>query len=929
MATVAITEYYKPLRAIITIRDKTNDPTFLYHNSFDPPEPSSGSPAIYYCDVDLAYGQSGTFTLRINDHEHQLDESKIGLGNKVWIQAGRDEDHLFNLFSGVCRSMKPIRAGYKLLGYEMSGFGTQIIFNERIVNYLRTALRNPTNPNQPFIEDPNMKAYKLFQVLMVNNDVIPLFYPAIKHTLHAGMFDTTSEIDPRVDTFIASLTEPYVEGSQVANNITEMAGGVWGVSPQAPGQPDKVFLRFPSTFHSGTIIKDKPDPLNPDEYINKNVAYLRSSPGFSWTDSMRKEDGFTNRIFSKTGADIATGSTSTNAENFTSMIGLEVAQQITINSTQIRDIAVTCSIAGKGETTPGGNIYNPRAVRFRVVNDDAGRPGSILETSLDFQLPLDTGETRSLFLQLPQAFQPRVLKPGDKAWLIMLQEGIVRWEDGAGPRGDCGTPQTDFCARWHHDGGNTGISAVRTVCDISASARGGAHRTPPADDLTSGWVINNAGPTYSHTFFDQFSHIIEASDQESIDHYGEVDSFIDFSFLTDENAMNQMLSSILQFAAKPRRIYEMSEVYIPFNSLIEPGSLVTIIDPMAGHTEQKQLTAEVQEVRYTFQADASGTNPVGINTCEVRLLGYVDFREQMVLAISEASIQSPITTGGSPPPEPPPPPPDPTLGELDTDGVKIIMPRNMTQGKFHKNMVGLPNLGASNWTSSTYFKHDCGNSNTADKQTSGSLTYWHMPARTGTFASTGETNYTCRPTWLSSNADTPAGVTGAKNRGYLANANDPKNLEITAILRVRNIEDNGEEATFKVRGDDHEDTNEKTLQMGCKFPYGSGDQAELWMFEKTHPSDRRADVTFVAPFNQNNYPKVSNNVWRGIKAIVYNINNNQGVHCEWWIDEDPLEGGGTPTGKFNNNWKKMAIYEEQGKSDTPTWGGPANTLRTD
>ena len=104
MAQVPIIEYFKPLRAVITIRDKRNDPTYLFHDSFHPPEPSSGSPAIYYCDVDLAYGQAGTFTLRINDQEHQLDDTKIGLGNKVWIQAGRDEDHLFNLFSGVCRT---------------------------------------------------------------------------------------------------------------------------------------------------------------------------------------------------------------------------------------------------------------------------------------------------------------------------------------------------------------------------------------------------------------------------------------------------------------------------------------------------------------------------------------------------------------------------------------------------------------------------------------------------------------------------------------------------------------------------------------------------------------------------------------------------------------------------------------------------------
>ena len=30
-----------------------------------------------------------------------------------------------------------------------------------------------------------------------------------------------------------------------------MAGAIWGVEPGAPNEPDKVFLRFPSTTHSG------------------------------------------------------------------------------------------------------------------------------------------------------------------------------------------------------------------------------------------------------------------------------------------------------------------------------------------------------------------------------------------------------------------------------------------------------------------------------------------------------------------------------------------------------------------------------------------------------------------------------------------------------------------------------------------------------
>ena len=216
---------------------------------------------------------------------------------------------------------------------------------------------------------------------------------------------------------------------------------------------------------------------------------------------------------------------------------------------------------------------------------------------------------------------------------------------------------------------------------------------PPANriQLVAG-LFNNAGPTYSHTFFDSFSHIIEASDQQSIDKYGEVDSFIDASFLTDENSMNQYLSSILQYSAKPRRIYEFAEVFIPYQKVIEPGSLVTVIDSISGHTQQRQLTAEVQEVRYEFAADASGSSPLGAHTCEVRLLGYVDYREQSVIAVSEQSLEVPIVIPppgtAPPPPPPPPPPPGPDPGVFtDTDGVKILYPLNNAQGKFHHNLL--------------------------------------------------------------------------------------------------------------------------------------------------------------------------------------------------------------------------------------------------
>jgi hypothetical protein len=265
-------------------------------------------------------------------------------------------------------------------------------------------------------------------------------------------------------------------------------------------------------------------------------------------------------------------------------------------------------------------------------------------------------------------------------------------------------------------------------------------------------------------------------------------------------------------------------------------------------------------------------------------------------------------------------------GYTDTDGMRIIYAMDTSPGKFHKNIRDL-NIMGDTWGSNEFFEHDCSDGNTAAKITENSLVYWRMNAKTGTSSLTGDTTYVIRPTWISDKQTTPPGLALAKARGYLANVHDPKNIEMTAIIRVGAIKNRHQEATMKWRGSTHSDDEEKTLQGGSRFPYNVGPRPQLFTFEKTHPDERLANATFVSPYTTINYPRLSSGRWRGIKTVVYNINHNQGIHVEWWIDENPVEiVEGQLSGRFNNNWQKIAVYEEQG-SETPTWGGPQNMLQ--
>jgi len=259
-----------------------------------------------------------------------------------------------------------------------------------------------------------------------------------------------------------------------------------------------------------------------------------------------------------------------------------------------------------------------------------------------------------------------------------------------------------------------------------------------------------------------------------------------------------------------------------------------------------------------------------------------------------------------------------TKGKLDTDGIFIINESDNTKFSF--------NIGGKDIrTSITNFAHDC-KGDKAKRKKDGSLIYWSMICRKGTIQSTGKKNWTARPEIHNGNVtNTISGVANAKRQGYIGKANDARDQEFTVIGRVKGIKDNKETWSLKVRGDGHEDNkNEKTLCCSFDYPYKRR-ASNLFGAELTHPITAHRQVTLMVP----EYPLLKEN-WIGIKGIIYNINNNNAIHTECWIDDNPIERDerGKATGKFMNNWNLIWAYEEQ-RSDTVIWAGPSNQMRVD
>ena len=275
------------------------------------------------------------------------------------------------------------------------------------------------------------------------------------------------------------------------------------------------------------------------------------------------------------------------------------------------------------------------------------------------------------------------------------------------------------------------------------------------------------------------------------------------------------------------------------------------------------------------------------------------------------------------PPDIPYPGPPATGNFIDTDQVLILNRADTSQGKFHLNLIDLhvtDNLGSSSLLS-------------VDANGSGvrtildSLVYYAFDARQGSFVS-GAPNFTVRLEWISSTGETQAGISSAKSYGYIGRINDTKNAEITAIFRIRNLPNeqvSHHDVSIKARGGTHSESNEKTLQVGGRMPYTTkGRHNDLYGVEYTHPSYEYENVTFVSPYSSSNYPLITVDQWYGMKFVIYNVNNNQTVHAEMWVDPDPINAA---QNGYNNNWKKVWVYEHSG-SQAPTWSGPNCQFRT-
>lgn len=581
--------YWVPLKCVVEIYNNTGTNLLLSYNSFFP-----YSNNIVLLDCEVALGLTSTyFSLRFEDGSGVINQNEIGLGNKVLVYAGRKSNELTLLFTGYAEKRTPKILGNHVMDYTITGFGEQASMNDLIVNFKRASseLIDIEDPNFPKRPDAKMAVNELVTDLMEDIDTRVTKDMVVKDYLGLDI----SGISPLVTERLLSVVQSMTEVSQVLNFLSEVTGAYWKI------ENGKLIFEYPEVQHSGIIIKNK---ILPTDLAN-STSYFSGS--WEYTDSISKEDGFANRIYTSTTIDTKSVANSMVNKGATTLYGRAIAQQFTTIDSRISTIAILLSVIGnpfrdagaEDEGAPSTDIIDP-VIKGEIVIDIDNKPIGPSIATFKVQVGGLSSSADTIFVN-DITIDPSVLSANAKYWIVLFPTG---------------TSNRDTI-RWHHN------NDLSTPEQYSAFSKGTSKRT------LSDWNVARFGPTYGFAVFARIRRIQEYSDPQSIKKFRLKEDTLSLEFLDDSLSVAKMMQTVLGVRGKPVRKYQLNEVTLPLGLWFTPGQNITIVDDTGHHEESKNIFAEIAEVRYSWGTNNTSDKVIGLFKVSILPIGHLNWHREL------------------------------------------------------------------------------------------------------------------------------------------------------------------------------------------------------------------------------------------------------------------------------------------------------------
>jgi hypothetical protein len=591
-------EYIEPLRAKIEFWDLKHLEKVYEYDSF---AKFSNQFLVEDCDVDLGIDSHGVFNVDIFDSDRYIDSRILKRKNLVVISTKKYvNDELQNLIYGIQNKVMPMRANTNMLEYKVSGVGSGAVLNERIVDYVKVAGAQSITSSNPITNDPTMQANNMMKKLFTDSKV----YVVDDDTIAQQLGIDVSLLDSsEVKDLLGGINQQFVTAAQVYSAILEGVGGQGGVNAN-----NQAYMRYPSTNHSGIKLKSwnyLDDAQNTD--LAAFTSYFMGP--FQFEISWAKEDGFTNRWISKgkTQQMGATSGTEGDLGNSIPLFERALAQKFTSSSARLRDMAFMLQKVGVGTASPQWIKYLTGEVRF-----DSGynTPDGYLYAYINIPLTdIPTSLGPVYFSNLNTNWDVGV---GQDLWVIFY---------------DIGNDESNT-VRWGVIDQKGATNAVRYY-----------HWYPPDPwaldrNAPGGWDVHTNSFSFMFSSFDSFTHAVIAEDPDSIEQYGVVEDFMNVDWAPNSSVINQFATERLWWTSMPKIVYSAQQCTVPGN-LFLPGQIISIEDEMADLPDNKNITADILNVHYSFGTGGAGGGgggnnvPLGCLFVDLSPIGYYNFREEL------------------------------------------------------------------------------------------------------------------------------------------------------------------------------------------------------------------------------------------------------------------------------------------------------------
>jgi hypothetical protein len=517
------------LRAKVIIKKHDSSATYFTYDSFVPPSSGARIVEVECEDKEL---EAAPLKIRIEDSGNALD-SNVGNGNKVIIQIGDTQPNLQNFVAGYVRFVDIVRPDTNVKEVVLHGFTNPVRTEERILNMVRIANRlgNGVDPDP---SDTAMKASEIFKDCFEDVDCYPIGGPLLPVTT-GGVLDISEKL--------ASIKEPLVPMKQVLDHIANATGSLYAIDGS-----DVVHLHYATLLHSGITMRDTDDPNSvPPE---ATTGYFVGP--WKFTKSIRKQDGFANRLYGKGGNKFLL-----DIDKFADSASIEChsnSRAIQFSPVAPRLAAVSVILSKTGTL--------PSDIAGEIRLDKGNAPtGEIIGTFEIFKNLIGTSATTVNRVNI--SMNDKRIQVDKPLWIILKRQGDA---------------SNHF--KWHHDNGNSGRNAFSS---------GGS------------WTVNSNSYTLTHRTYWTRKILFEVSSSVSIQKYGVTEDVVDAPWIMEYQDMDKLLTSILRYSSQQKVIFEPRKIWAP-TTPIAAHKLVRLKDSLSGI----DMDAEVNSVHYHFKADDEG-----------------------------------------------------------------------------------------------------------------------------------------------------------------------------------------------------------------------------------------------------------------------------------------------------------------------------------